>query len=49
MPLAMAEMSPEQRVDHIFKLMDKNKDGRISLQEFVTVAHTDQLIGKLLK
>ncbi|PVF93954.1 EF-hand [Serendipita vermifera] len=47
-PWIPAEDTPEERVDAIFRKMDKNKDYQVSKREFKSACKTDRTLQELL-
>jgi len=43
------ESTPEMRVDKIFSSVDTDKNGFLTLEEFLTIAKKDKAIRTLLK
>ncbi|XP_052008196.1 guanylyl cyclase-activating protein 2-like [Xyrauchen texanus] len=48
-PSGCGDLSPDQICDRIFELVDKNKDGEISLEEFLEGAQRDRWVMEQLK
>lgn len=49
MKLDQTMPSPEKRIEKLFKHMDSNKDGKLSLSEFIEGARNDPSILSLLR
>ena len=47
--MAHDQATPEQRVEKIYQLMDKDTDGRLTLNEFITGAKSEPALGTLLQ
>ena len=42
------DMTPEQRTEHIYELIDTDANGKISLDEFLAGANMDPVIVQML-
>ena len=42
------DMTPEERTEHLFSLIDNNEDGKLTLDEFVSGANMDPIIVQML-